>query len=98
MKLNTRTMRDLLLPLALVVWPVTSLALAADDNHDIVVLSNRADLVSGGDALVELVVPPGIIEALRNGGNVRLQASIDGVPVPKDTFALRPDGRVYGLV
>lgn len=98
MKLNTRTMRHLLLPLALVVSSGASFAVAADDNHDIVVLSNRADLVSGGDALVELVVPPGIIEALRNGGNVRIQASIDGIPVPKDTFALRPDGRIYGLV
>jgi hypothetical protein len=73
-------------------------ALAADDNHDIAVLSNRADLISGGDALVELIVPPGIIQALQSGGNVKIQASIDGVPVPNDTFALRPDGRIYGLV
>jgi len=73
-------------------------ALAADDNHDIVVLSNRADLISGGDALVELIVPPGIIQALRSGGNVKIQASLNGVPVPRDTFALRSDGRIYGVV
>src|SRR5437762_6546276 len=98
MKLNTKAMRQLLLPLAIVAWSVTPCAVAADDNHDIVVLSNRADLISGGDALVELIVPPGIIQALRSGGNVKIQASLDGVPVPKDTFALRPDGRIYGLV
>src|SRR6266480_479946 len=73
-------------------------AIATDDNHDIQVLSNRADLISGGDALVELIVPPGVIQALRSGGNVKIQASVDGVPVPKDTFVLRPDGRIYGLV
>jgi hypothetical protein len=71
---------------------------AVANNYDIIVLSNRADLISGGDALVEVIVPPGIIQALRNGGNVRIQASIDGVPVPDGTFALRADGRVYGLV
>src|SRR5438876_10697344 len=98
MKVNTKVLRHLLLPVAIVAWSVTSFAVAADDNHDIVVLSNRADLISGGDALVELVVPPGIIEALRNGGNVKIQASLDGVPVPKDTFALRQDGRVLGVV
>src|SRR5207248_9579458 len=98
MKLNTKAMRHLLLPLAMVAWSVTPCAVAADDNHDIVVLSNRADLISGGDALVELVVPPGIIEALRNGGNVKIQAALNGISVPKDTFALRQDGRVLGVV
>src|SRR2546423_1432654 len=98
MKVNTKVLGRLLLPLAIVAWSVTPCAIAADDNHDIVVLSNRADLISGGDALVELVVPPGIIEALRHGGNVKIQASLDGVPVPKDTFALRQDGRIYGVV
>ena len=29
---------------------------------------------------------------------MRIQAFIDGAPVPNGTFALRPDGRVYGLV
>jgi hypothetical protein len=69
---------------------------AAD--HDIVVLSSRADMVTGGDALVELVAPFGIKRALHAGGNVRIHADVDGVPLPQDTFALRPDGRLYGLV
>jgi hypothetical protein len=97
MKRNRGSMSQLLSAAALACLLPTS-AVAADDNHDIVVLSNRADLISGGDALVELIVPPGIIQALRSGGNVKIQASIDGVPVPNDTFALRPDGRIYGLV
>jgi hypothetical protein len=33
---------------------------AVANNYDIIVLSNRADLISGGDALVEVIVPPGI--------------------------------------
>jgi Tannase-like family of unknown function (DUF6351) len=97
MKSNRRSMYQWLL-VAVIACSLPTPALAADDNHDIVVLSNRADLVSGGDALVELIVPPGIIQALRSGGNVKIQASLNGVPVPKDTFALRPDGRIYGLV
>jgi hypothetical protein len=67
-------------------------------DHDIVVLSNRADMVSGGDALVELVAPFGIKRALQAGGNVRVEVDIDGVAVPHGTFAVRPDGRLYGLV
>src|SRR5947207_15918589 len=98
MKVNTKVLGHLLLPVAIVAWSAAPLAVAADDNHDIVVLSNRADLISGGDALVELVVPPGIIEALQHGGNVKIQAALNGVSVPKDTFALRQDGRIYGVV
>ena len=78
MNLQTRRMGRLLLPVAFVAWSVASVSIAADSNHDIVVLSNRADLISGGDALVELVVPPGIIESLRHGGNVKIQASLNG--------------------
>ena len=97
MKRNLRSMYQWL-SAALIACLLPTSAMATDDNHDIVVLSNRADLISGGDALVELIVPPGIIQALQSGGNVKIQASIDGVSVPKDTFALRPDGRIYGLV
>src|ERR1700719_310480 len=97
MKCNSRSICQLLSAVALACVLPTS-AKAADDKHDIVVLSNRADLISGGDALVELIVPPGIIQALQSGGNVKIQASINGVPVPNDTFALRPDGRITGLV
>jgi Tannase-like family of unknown function (DUF6351) len=97
MKRNSRSMY-LLISAAVLACSLPTSAVAADDNHDIIVLSNRADLISGGDALVELIVPPGIIQALRSGGNVKIQASINGVPVPNDTFALRPDGRITGLV
>ena len=73
-------------------------AIATDENHDILVLSNRADLISGGDALVEVVVPPGIIQAIQSGGNVKLKASLNSVPLPGDVLSLRPNGRVIGLV
>ena len=81
MKRNTKSMYQLLSAAVLACLLPTSVV-AANDNHDIVVLSNRADLISGGDALVELIVPPGTIQALGSGGNVKIQASIDGVPVP----------------
>ena len=37
---------------------VTTRAEAAVPTLEITVLSNRADLISGGDALVEVVLPP----------------------------------------
>ncbi|MEU6230616.1 DUF6351 family protein [Streptomyces sp. NPDC047042] len=54
------------------------------------VLSNRADLVSGGDALVEVVLPSGATPQ-----NVRVD--VDGRDVTS-AFALRPDGRFLGMV
>jgi hypothetical protein len=42
---------------ALVLW--SGGAARAADDVEIRVLSNRADLISGGDALVEVVVPQG---------------------------------------
>ncbi len=54
---------------------------------EIVVLSNRADLISGGDALVEVVPPP-------PAGTV---VDVDGRDVTPD-FALRENGRYMGLV
>ncbi|HEY2817969.1 MAG TPA: DUF6351 family protein, partial [Casimicrobiaceae bacterium] len=90
-----------LLGLSCVVLVFASLlsgsAAAKDDNHDIRVLSNRADLISGGDALVELIVPPGIVQAMQNG-NQKIKASLDSGPLPDDVFDVRPDGRVLGLV
>jgi hypothetical protein len=38
-------------------------------------------MVSGGDALVELVAPFGIKRALQVGASVRIDADVDGVPV-----------------
>jgi hypothetical protein len=65
---------------------------AAPGSVVVKVLSNRADLVSGGDALVEVVVPPG---ETGNG----LVADIDGRDV-SSAFAPRAGmgGRVVGLV
>src|SRR5262245_713449 len=72
--------------LAVAAWP--GLATAAD--LEILTLSNRADLVSGDDVLVEVVIPSGIDPA-----NVRV--SLNGADVTS-AFAVRPDGRFSGLV
>ncbi|MEA2683849.1 MAG: hypothetical protein QOK05_2177 [Chloroflexota bacterium] len=54
------------------------------------VLSNRADLISGGDALVEVTVP--------SGANVTgLHVDVNGRDV-SSLFAVRPGGRVEGLL
>jgi hypothetical protein len=56
----------------------------------ITVLSNRADLISGGDALVEVVLPsavaPGTVRVTVNGRDV------------SDAFAVRADGRFAGVI
>src|SRR2546428_11289492 len=54
------------------------------------VLSNRADLVSGGDALVSIDVPPRV-----NTSGVRVY--LNGQNITR-SFALRPNGRFEGLV
>jgi len=54
------------------------------------VLSNRADLVSGGDALVEVVAPAGVDVST-------LKVEANGADVTS-AFATRADGRYYGLV
>ena len=65
-------------------------AAPASGGVEIKVLSNRADLVSDGDALVEVVRPAGT-----NPDSVRVE--LNGQDVVGD-FALRPDGRFVGLV
>jgi hypothetical protein len=54
------------------------------------VLSNRADLVSGGDALVELVLSSGSFSSIAS-------IDVDGRDV-KSAFEVRTDGRFTGLV
>jgi hypothetical protein len=54
------------------------------------VLSNRADLVSGGDALVEIAVP-------QNTAADGLKVEVDGRDVSA-AFAMRTDARVIGLI
>jgi hypothetical protein len=53
-------------------------------------VSNRADFVSGGDALIEVVLPAGATAA-----GLKVQAGSRDV---SSAFALRADGRVTGLV
>lgn len=53
-------------------------------------LSNRADLISGGDAMVQVVVPAGVPTA-------GLRIEVDGTDVTS-AFATRSDGRMTGLL
>ena len=57
---------------------------------EIRVLSNRADLISGGDALVEIAWG-----GAAHSKNTRIE--LNGVDV-KSAFAIRPDGRYMGLL
>jgi hypothetical protein len=54
------------------------------------VLSNRADLVTGGDALVQVAIPEGMSPA-------RVRVDLNGQDVTS-SFAVRADGRFLGLV
>ena len=63
---------------------------ANDNLTGIRVLSNRADLVSGGDALVEIRLPS-------RAKPQAVSVDIDGRDVTA-SFAVRADGRFYGLV
>jgi len=64
-------------------------AVSASAAPEILVLSNRADLISGGDALVEIKWPAGT-------DTTTAQVNLNGVSV-ESSFALR-DGRYMGLV
>ena len=83
-------------PLALALTAVAVATLAAcgtDDDRqplELRTLNNRADLVSGGDALVELVLPPG---ATARGLRVDVGGSDQS-----EAFRTLADGRVVGLV
>ncbi|HEX9889685.1 MAG TPA: DUF6351 family protein, partial [Nitriliruptorales bacterium] len=65
-------------------------AAAAGDVVAVEVLSNRADLMAGGDALVEVTVPDGADAS-------RLTLDVNGRDVT-DAFAVRTDGRFLGVV
>jgi hypothetical protein len=77
-----------------VALAMTAVPVMADDTTaasvEIKLLSNRADLVSGGDALVEVVLPEGA-----DAGGVTV--AIDETDVT-EAFAERADGRVLGRV
>src|SRR5256714_15546907 len=61
--------------------------LPARTGPTIKVLSNQPDLISGGDALVDIL----------NAGTGSLRATLNGADI-SSAFALRPNGRVMGLV
>lgn len=63
---------------------------AAADELAIRVLSNRADLISGGNALVEVVVPPDVAT-----GNVHVM--LNGADVTS-VFGVSVDGRFVGII
>src|SRR5262245_50952854 len=78
------------LPAVLVVLLLAAAALAAPPDMVINVVSNRADLISGGDALIEVVPPPDV-----NPADVRV--SLNGTDVT-GAFAVRDNGRYMGLL
>src|SRR2546430_4025913 len=62
----------------------------AAPGFEINVLGNRADLVSGGDALVEVVLPTGVAPAT-------VRVSVNGGDATA-AFAVRENGRFMGVV
>jgi len=85
-----RSLLLLLTTTALAGGLITPVAAAPVDALQIRVLSNRADLVSGGDALIAIGLPAGI-----DPSQVRVWLGNRDVT---DAFAPRPDGRFAGLV
>src|SRR4051794_39909957 len=83
------TLRGALVMVAAGVLLQAAPALASDDVR-IRVLSNRPDLVSGDDALVQVLAPSG--QSLSG-----VKVDVDGRDVTA-AFAPRPDGRFEGLV
>ncbi len=75
---------------ALALALVEPAAAAAPPVVEILVLSNRADVVSGGDALVQINLPSGATSS-------DLRVDVDGSDV-SDDVALRPNGEVQGLI
>ncbi len=67
-----------------------STAALAADQLALRTLSNRADVVSGGDALVEIVLPAGAHPD-------EVQVTLAGRDITS-AFAVRTDGRLVGLV
>src|SRR5712692_8502516 len=86
-----------------------AIALAAchsgsSDSVQIKTLSNRADLVSGGDAYVEIVLPQGTSASGPVGPSFSDSAPVPGLKVDvggrdvSDEFAMRANGRVLGVI
>lgn len=85
-----------LVPLALALGAAGLLTACGSDNDppppalEVRSLNNRADLVSGGDALLQVVLPAGV-------PNTGLRIDVDGTDVTGN-FAVRSDGRLTGRV
>jgi hypothetical protein len=82
-----------LLPLAAICLAMAACSSGGGDPLDpvqIKLLSNRADLVSDGDALVQVDLPKGATAG-------ELKVDVDGRDVSQQ-FSVRPDGRITGLV
>src|SRR5438309_8796685 len=75
---------------------VSSAHAAPGDLIQIKVLSNRPDFVSGGDALVEMVLPAGLSAAGLQVGVARTAAG--PFTMISGSFSTRADGRTLGLV
>ncbi len=75
---------------ALAVFTLIAAPAEGAPKPKITVLSNRADLISGGDALVEINAPKG--EAAK-----KRRMILNGKPVKK-RFAKRANGRFQGIV
>src|SRR5688500_15120824 len=77
-------------PLLVLTALPTAQAAATGGVVSLEVLGNRADLVSGGDALVRVVLPAALDPR-------QLRLEVDGRDV-SSSFALRPNGQVEGLL
>ena len=78
------------------LWPAAVLACSLSTSAvaagpDIILLSNRADLISGGDALVQINLP------LSVDPEDAVKVTLNGTLI-NNMFAVRPDGRFQGLV
>ena len=87
---GNRFIRSVLVTLGALVCAAAATGSAIAAPPEIVVLSNRADLISGGDALVEIKWPAGTNFAAT-------LVSLNGVSI-RPAFAMRPNGRFIGLV
>ena len=83
--------RRLVAIVVLCLLGVAGTASAAAPAPRIKTLSNRADLISGGDALVQIVLPQGV-----NPNQLKL--FLGKTRVVNQAFALRSDGRYMGVV
>ena len=78
------------LPVALTAGALGAARTSAATTPTITVLSTRADLVSGGDALVSVTLPAGTAPA-------SVHVTLNGTDITSD-FAVRPGGLYEGLV